>query len=435
MSSAAKTRKWYHYVGPGLITACVVIGPGSILTSSKTGAANGFAMSWIVLVAVFFMSVYTSMGAKLGVIASESAGKLVTDRVGRWLAALIGLGVFFISAAFQFGNNLGVHSAFKAFVDFDYFVIFFNALALAFLFGFKNLYKAVERLMMVFVGLMLVSFAINLGFARPNVGEAISGFVPSNFANIDISVLALIGTTFVVTAAYYQSYLVRQKGWGKAELTNGLVDARVSATIMGLITIMIMWTAASVLQGKTLGSVSDVAQQLEPLFGVNGKVIFCIGLFSAAFSSFLVNSMIGGFILADGLGIGNRPTDLGPKVATALVLLTGMCVSLVVILFGWNPVPAIIAAQAVTVIASPLIAGALWWLTNRKDIMGDDRNGPTLNVLAGIGFVLLLGMAWRTAFHAIPSNIDKWKKSAAAQKEPQDGQNKEQSGKAEEKGK
>ena len=164
-------RRWYQRIGPGLITACVVIGPGSILTSSKVGAANGFQMLWVVVLAVVFMMVYTTLGAKLGVVAAESAGTLVTRRAGRWLAVLIGVGVFFISAAFQFGNNLGVLSAFKEYEEYltkipyfqlDYLLVLFNVLSISFLFVFRNLYRVVERLMMVLVGLMLVSFAINL---------------------------------------------------------------------------------------------------------------------------------------------------------------------------------------------------------------------------------------------------------------------------------
>ena len=64
-----------------------------------------------------FMLVYMSLGAKLGVVTRQSIGTLVAARAGRWLAVLIGLSVFFISAAFQFGNNLGVHSAFQVYVD------------------------------------------------------------------------------------------------------------------------------------------------------------------------------------------------------------------------------------------------------------------------------------------------------------------------------
>ncbi|MCH8829094.1 MAG: Nramp family divalent metal transporter, partial [Planctomycetes bacterium] len=175
-ASPAAPRRWFQKIGPAMIIACVVIGPGSILTSSKVGAKYGYGMSWVVVVAVLFMMVFMMLGARLGVVATETPGKLVADRVGRWLAVCIGLGVFFISAAFQFGNNLGVHSAFSVYADFDYFVVVFNVLSIAFLFAFKNLYRAIERLMMFFVAVMLVAFAVNLAFAGPDVGALLAGF-------------------------------------------------------------------------------------------------------------------------------------------------------------------------------------------------------------------------------------------------------------------
>ena len=408
-----RERRWYRRIGPGLITACVVIGPGSILTSSNVGAQNGYSMFWVVLVAVAFMLVYMSLGAKLGVVTRQSTGTLVALRAGRPLAVLIGLSVFFISAAFQFGNNLGVHSAFVTYVRFDYVVVLFNALSIAFLFSFRNLYKALERLMMLFVGLMLVSFALNLGFALwqapPAPSEVVAGLVPSRGVLTDLSVLGLVGTTFVISAAYFQSYLVQQKGWNVEQLRDGLLDARIGSIVMALITLMIMGTAATVLRGHTLQNVGDVAQQLRPLFGEKGQALFCLGLFSAAYSSFLINSMIGGFILADGLGLGSKPTDLWPRIFTVTVLLAGMSVALYIILTGWKPLPAIIAAQAVTVIAAPLVAGSLWWLTSRREIMGPLCNRPTTNVLAGIGFLLLLAIAAYTAAVVIPQKIDQYR--------------------------
>ncbi len=408
-----RERRWYRRIGPGLITACVVIGPGSILTSSNVGAQNGYSMFWVVLVAVAFMLVYMSLGAKLGVVTRQSTGTLVALRAGRPLAVLIGLSVFFISAAFQFGNNLGVHSAFVTYVRFDYVVVLFNALSIAFLFSFRNLYKALERLMMLFVGLMLVSFALNLGFALwqapPAPSEVVAGLVPSRGVLTDLSVLGLVGTTFVISAAYFQSYLVQQKGWNVEQLRDGLLDARIGSIVMALITLMIMGTAATVLRGHTLQNVGDVAQQLRPLFGEKGQALFCLGLFSAAYSSFLINSMIGGFILADGLGLGSKPTDLWPRIFTVTVLLAGMSVALYIILTGWKPLPAIIAAQAVTVIAAPLVAGSLWWLTSRREIMGPLCNRPTTNVLAGIGFLLLLAIAAYTAAVVIPQTIDQYR--------------------------
>lgn len=422
-SNPRQQKHWYERIGPGLITACVVIGPGSILTSSRVGAKYGFSMTWVILLAVVFMMVFTSLGARLGVVAGKSPGTLIAERVGRWLAVLIGIGVFFISAAFQFGNNLGVRSAFEEFQGplgwpswtLDVLVVFFNVLAVVFLFGFRNLYKLVERLMMVLVAVMLVSFAINLVFAEPDWNEVLKGLLPprshtgeAGGSVLNLSLLGLVGTTFVVTAAYFQAFLVRQKGWTRDDLSEGLVDARLGVGILSLITIMIMATGASVLRGEQLDSMAAVAAGLRPTFGAFGHALFCLGLFSAAYSSFLVNSMIGGFILADGLGLGSRQDDFSTRVATVAVLMTGMTVALLVSRANFDPVPAIVAAQAVTVLASPLVAGALWWLTSRTDVMGEERNGRLTNVAALAGFVLLLGMGWYTATEKVLPVVLGW---------------------------
>ncbi|MBG86618.1 MAG: hypothetical protein CMO80_06930 [Verrucomicrobiales bacterium] len=404
-TSAPAKKSWVKSIGPGLVTACVVIGPGSILTSSKIGATDGYSKSWVVIFACIFMLTYTALAARLAVVSNQSTGDLVRKYAGNWLAVLIGIGVFFIASAFQFGNNLGVHSALTAFKEFDYWVILFNLISLAFVFGFKDLYKKLEVLMSCFVALMLISFAINLCFAKPDVGEFARGLLPSGVSQLELPLLGLVGTTFVIAAAYYQSYLVRFKGWGQEDLKSGMVDARVSAILMACITLMLMSTAAAVLRGKDLGSVSDVANSLAPLFGEKGRIIFCIGLFCAAFSSFIVNSMIGGFILADGLKMGSTPEDKGPRILTAAVLLVGMGVALYVIKQDVKPVAAIVAAQAVTVIAAPLMAGTLLWLTNKKEVMGDQTNGKGMNAIAGLGFLLLLAMAGYTAFAKVLPGI------------------------------
>mgnify|MGYP001222997438 CR=1 FL=1 len=423
----AAPRRWYQRIGPGVITACVVIGPGSILTSSRVGATNGFQMGWVVILSVLIMMVYTSLGAKLGAVASESPCTLVSKLAGRWLAIFIGLSVFFSTAAFQFGNNLGILLAFKEFetnlegIPFfkvDYVILLFNALSISFLFIFRDLYRVVERMMMVLVGTMLASFAINLCFAKPSIMELLKGFVPPVLALIrqtpgeqpavDISVLGLVGTTFVISAALYQSYLVRQKGWGKSELKDGQRDVRFGALILASITIMIMSTAAAELRGQSLNSVADVAAGLKPAFGALGHLLFCMGLFAAAYSSFLGNSMTGGFILADGLGLGEKPTDLWPRLLTIAVLLTGMIVALLVFRVGLNPVPAIVFAQATTVLTAPVVAASIWWLTSSRDIMGEHRNGPVTNLLALIGFLLLLAIAWYVASHKVWPEISQF---------------------------
>lgn len=421
--SPPSNRPWYQRIGPGLITACVVIGPGSILTSSKVGANESYSKLWVVIASVAFMLVYMTLGAKLGAVAKTSPGNLIRKKAGRWLGIMVGCCVFFISAAFQSGNNLGVAGAFDAFTDSDnlvtFLVILFNLAAITFLFAFQNLYRVLERLMMFLVALMLISFTVNLIVLQPNLGDLLMGFIPfaqstesatTKTEGLDglISLLGLIGTTFVITAAFYQSYLVRQKGWDEKQVHSGIVDARVGAVIMTLITVMLVSTAAAGLYDGSyieLKRVTDVANELEPTFGELGKYIFSLGLFSAAFSSFLVNSMIGGFIVSDCLGFGSEPHDRAPRIMTTVALLTGMGVAVAVLQLNFDIAPTIIAAQAVTVVGAPLIAGVLLWLASSKDVMGSYAARPATKIFAAVGLAVLLGIAANTALNTVPSKI------------------------------
>ena len=414
------TTPFYRRIGPGLITACVVIGPGSIMTSSKIGANDQYAMLWVVVISVAFMLLYMTLGAKLGAVVEESPCDVIRRKAGKWLSVLVGGGVFFISAAFQSGNNIGVAAAFEAFVDsrqvVAVLVILFNALAISFLFVFKNLYKVLERVMATLVALMLICFAINLLRLQPDLVAMGNGFIPSLGKSGEmLPVLGLIGTTFVITAAFYQAYLVRQKGWKLEDVRSGLIDARIGSVIMFLITVMLMSTAAAGLhtgESVQLRNPVDVAIALETTFGSTAKVIFCLGLFSAAYSSFLVNSMIGGFMAADGLGWGSKPTDLGPRVMTTAALVCGMLVGVAVLVFDFDRTPTIIAAQAVTVVAAPLVAGVLLWLTSSRDVMGEHVNGSRVVAFGLVGLVMLIAIAGKTAFVDLPPKINAYLRPA-----------------------
>ena len=429
-------RPWYQRIGPGLITACVVIGPGSIMTSSKVGANDGYSKLWIVLASVAFMLVYMTLGAKLGAVAKTSPGNLIRQKAGNWLAIMLGCCVFFISAAFQSGNNLGVAGAFDAFIDSKWviacLVVGFNSLAISFLLAFGNLYRFMERMMMFLVALMLLSFAINLIVLKPNLVELFMGFIP--FSGADnaattpetgkdglIALLGLIGTTFVITAAFYQAYLVQQKGWDENEVRSGIMDARVGAVLMMLITVMLISTAAAGLytgsEVKLLNPV-EVAEALEPSFGVLGKYIFCLGLFSAAFSSFLINSMIGGFIVSDCLGLGSDPKGRAPRVMTAIALLTGMSVAVAFLLLGFDRTPTIIAAQAVTVVGAPLVAGVLLWLSSSKDVMGSYVASTPTKIFAAVGLAVLIAIAANTAINTLPNSIKKYMEEPSEEMTP-----------------
>ena len=111
--------------------------------------------------------------------------------------------------------------------------------------------------------------------------------------------------------------------------------------------------------------------------------------------------MIGGSILADGIGKPAKLSDRWSKVFTVVVLLIGMTIAILAKRSGEKPINLIIFGQGLTVLGNPLMAAALLWLANRKDIMGNLRNKIVLNVLGGAGFVIVLLMAIRVLWRLV----------------------------------
>ena len=412
-STVEKRPPWWRSIGPALITACVVFGPGSLLISSNVGAKHGYELLWLLIMTGVLMGTYMTMAARIGVVGGATPCTLVARRLNRVFAAVIGVNLCLVCGTFQFSNNLAVVAAAQALVpkvDARWVLLGFNGVIIIFLFAARQIYRILERTMKVMVGLMLVCFVFNLIVAGPNLPALIRGFIPSWPEGLSLGIpkkidgtihdpmiliASLLGTTFSVAAAFYQGNLVREKGWTIKEYTRGIGDSIAGVAILTVISAIILITAATVIPGEPAENIGTLALSLRPLLGGIAHAFFCIGLLAVAMNPFLINAMIGGSILADGIGQPAKFADRWPRRFTVVVLLVGMLVAMLALRTGEKPVNLIIFGQALTVVGNPLMAATMLWLANQKDIMGERRNKLVLNILGGLGFLVVLLMAVR----------------------------------------
>lgn len=400
-------KQIFQSVGPAIIVAAVVLGPGSILTSSNVGATVGLLGFPVVVISAVLMISMVALAARLGAVYEDSPCDQLAKRLGRSVAVFIGLVLFAIVAFFQSSNNIaligGIEPLFGdgtlPFTARCGVLIGVNALIIGSLYLLRNLYGSVERLMKVLMGMMTLSFLFNfvVVWMRPRNYEPVA-----SEAAIDVlPLLGMIGTTFSIGGAFYQAYLVKEKGWGLPEVRRGVTDSIVSISLLGAVTSIILLTAYRVLyqnpDAGPLGSVGDVAKQLEPLFGPSAKIIFCIGILAAALSSFLVNAMIGGTIMSDSIGKGSRLQDGWPVHLTAIALLVGMSVALASLFNQESTIPLITLAQALTVLGNPALAAALIYLGTRRELTGERKVPRWILSLAVIGFCVSCIVAATTA--------------------------------------
>ena len=389
-----KIKNIFKTMGPGFIMAAVVLGPGSITIPTKIGATQGYDFLWVVCIAAIFMVVYTNMSTRFGVLNEQSILGVIAEKYGKWLSIIIGLSSFFAALSFQFGNNLGVGMGMEAItgVNARLWPLIFTPFAIVLIFFTKNLYKTLEKLMMFLVILMIITFIVNLVFIKPNLTAIVSGFVPRESSLMNFNQLsAIIGTTFVLNGALYQSYLVQGKGWKINDMGKGIRDSNFGVFLLAGMSILVIVTAAATLKplGISVNSAADMAIQLEVILGNYAKYIFAFGFISAAFSSLIVNAVIGGGLLSDSLGLGKSMNEKMPKLFTILILFVGMAIATYVASNYGSPVYSLILAQASSILAIPLIAIGLFLIVNREDVMGAYKNTLFQNIIAIIGFLII----------------------------------------------
>lgn len=422
-------RPLIRSLGPAIIVASIVLGPGSILISSKVGCQFGYSMLWALLGAVVLMMAMTALGAHLGVIYPRTLCQEAAHRWNRGVAAAIGVTLFLIVACFQVTNNVAVLAAIEGLwpapegaTDVAQWSGLTKAIALAVLngviiatlYGFRQLYRPLELLMIMMVGSMLLAFSINLALAQPSLAEVAAGLVPSIRltppaspaavpANDQfLALLSLMASTFSVAGAFYQSYLVKEKGWTLVDMRKGLTDSLLGIAVLGLVSAIIMITSAAALHGviapEELDSTSDIARQLEPLFGVWASTLFAAGIFAASFSSFLGNALIGGTMLSDGFNLGSSIDQPWPKRFTTVALLSGMLVAIATVYAGANSINVIVFAQALTVLGVPALAFLMLYLGVRAGRDQGHRVPTAIMAIAMLGGVVAVALALRTAY-------------------------------------
>ena len=418
---------WWRSIGPALITACVVFGPGSLLISSKVGATYGYELLWLLVLTGILMATYMTTAARIGVVGGATPCTLLAQHLNRPIAALIGMNLCLICTAFQFSNNLAFIAAADALGVARLFgnpdemteqtrnlintgvLLVFNVAVIALVFTLKHVYRTLERIMKAMVALILICFLINLFVVRPDILGVIKGLIPhlpqaqslgqpagGETTVIDFVLIAsLLGTTFSVAGAFYQGNLVHEKKWTVEDHDRSIGDSIAGVAVLTGVSAIIMITCGTVLRGQPANDISALAGQLAPLLGTTTHVLFCVGLLAVAMNPFVINAMIGGSILADGLGKPARLSDPWSRRFTVVVLLVGMAVAMIVLHTPVTKVDAIIFGQALTVVGNPLMAAAILWLANQRDIMGQRRNATILNILGGLGLMVVLVMAVR----------------------------------------
>lgn len=376
-------------LGPGAFVTAAFIGPGTMTVCTLAGAQFGYALVWAVLFSAVATMILQEMAVRLGLLGGTGLGEaLVAPGVPglvRWVSAgLILVALAIGNSAYQAGNLTGGALGLAAVVGPG---VLAQQPAVLLVAGLAALllttggYRLLEMLLVSLVGLMSLSFALSLLIVQPDWLALARGLKPSLPDGSLVTVIALIGTTIVPYNLFLQASAVRQR-WPDGQeqaLKPAVLDTRISIGLGGLISILILSTAAASLfgGGQAVASGADLAGSLEPAYGPAARMLIGIGLGAAGLSSAITAPLATGYVVCEILGV-SRSGRVFRMTALAVVAI-GAGIALA----GIKPVEMILLAQLANGILLPFAAGFLVLTMNRKSVMGAYRNGPVRN-LAGV---------------------------------------------------
>ncbi len=375
---------------PGIFIIGYVIGTGSVTTMSSAGASHGMSLLWTIALASVFTHLMIVGISRLTVLSGDTLLHLFRQHFGAPLALLILVSL----VATQITSIIGVMAIVVDVVrewSASTLGIALNPLGAAV--GFTMVLLALYwvgrhefflKALAALVGVMGIAFFFTAASVLPPLGELVSGFAPNipETGNPRLLIAGMVGTTMASVVLFTRSVLVQEAAWKIRDLPQVTLDSGVSMTLLFFINAAIMACAAGTLhpRGMEIGAAIDMVKTLEPLAGRFAAGGFVIGIIAAGLSSLFPNYLLGPWMASDFLGL---PRNMARAAFRAMVVVAA-AFGLVVPVLGGSPVQIMIASQAVSPLAMPLLALFVLILLNKRQVVGDGKPSLALNLGLGV---------------------------------------------------
>nr|MBI1229184.1 divalent metal cation transporter [Cytophagales bacterium] len=408
-----KIWAWMLSIGPGIFCIGYTVGTGSVTSMAKAGSQFGMQLLWVLFLSCFFSWVMMEAYGRYAIVTGQTSIYSFKTKIkgGKILAIIVVTGIVIAQWNSLTGIlGLSASALYEVAVLFvptlpaeSYWAVLGIAIVLIIIMYallWVGQYSFFEKVLVVFVTLMGISFIISMFVVLPDPIDIARGLKPSIPAvpGGKLLVAAFVGTTMAAPTFVVRPLLLRGKGWTQVNAKDQSNDALFSAVLMFIINLAIMAAAAGSLfvEGKTIERVLDMVYTLEPIAGKFAVALFMTGALSAGLSSIFPILMVAPLLIADYKEGVLDTTSMRFKVLTGIACIFGLTVPIL----GANPILAQIMTQVAAVFILPVVVGCIFYLINRRDLMGKHKAGLLLNLGLGAAFVFSIVISY-TGFIAL----------------------------------
>ena len=338
-------RRFLTFLGPGYLVAVGYMDPGNWATSLAGGSQFGYALLSVALLSNIMAIVLQSLCARLAIGTGKDLAQACRDAFPRWVAwplwALAELAIIATDLAEVIGTAIGLNLVFHIPLEIGIVITALDVFLILWL-QTKG-FRWIEAFIISLLGVIALSFLVQIAIADPDWGQVILGFAPTTdiVTNPGMLYLALgiIGATVMPHNLYLHSGIIQTRAYGgsEPEKREALTFATINSTValMFALTInaslLILAAATFFKSGTVVGDIGVAHSLLNPLLGnAIAPVLFGVALLACGLNSTVTATMAGQIVMEGFIDI--RLAAWARRLITRLVAIVPAIV--VILIYG-----------------------------------------------------------------------------------------------------
>ncbi len=313
-------RKLFAFLGPAYMISVGYMDPGNWATDIEGGSKFGYSLIWVLVMSNLIALLLQSHCVRLGIVSGRDLAQASKDHYSKFvnffLYILAEIAIAACDLAEVVGMAIGIHLMFPSvsiltgvcITVLDSFILLFLLNA-----GIRKL----EAFIISLVGIIGVSFLIQLIIAKPDIVEISKGLIPG-IRNEDALYVAIgiIGATVMPHNLYLHSSLVQTRHFDrsaieiKKAIRFNIVDSAVALNLALFVNASILIIAASTFfnTGVEVKEIQDAHRMLTPMLGSTlAPFLFALALIAAGQSSTVTGTLAGQIIMEGYLNLRLQP--------------------------------------------------------------------------------------------------------------------------------
>jgi manganese transport protein len=384
---------WFYF-GPAFVASVAYIDPGNFATNIAAGSDFGYRLLWVLLWSNVMAILIQYLSAKLGIATGRTLPQNCRAHFSRPVNLLLWVAAELAALATDLAEFLGAALGFYLLFGLPLLpaALVTGVAVFAILAVERAGFRQLEYVIMGFVAVIGVAYALEVMLARPDWGQiARHTLVPSVDAASIYLAVGMLGATVMPHVVYLHSALVQPRraendpAHSHVHRRRELTDVLAAMNGAWLInSAMVVMTAAVFFQrGLAVRSIEEAHHTLIPLLGGGAAVAFAIALLCSGLSSSTVGTMAGQVIIEGFLNI---------RFSIFLRRLITMVPAILVIAWGLDPLKILVLSQVCLSFCLPFALIPLIVFTARRSLMGELANRRRTTAAAVVVTAIILAL-------------------------------------------